>query len=430
MAPKPISEPSASNPSGGSGCLILFGAIFASAGGFFLYLMFISPWLQSRAAQDWPAATCKITNARIESHQDDDGTSYSAEFEYDYTVDAVEYQGDRFSFANFSGSRGRAQSLLKKYPIGSQQTCHYNPADPTDVVLDRDNSNLQTWFVFLPVIFILIGGAIMLGGLFGLFKRGNSVSGSVDASEATLPAASIAAGIKASEAGWGIQTEADRLDEEWAAPRKLKTTSSRMVAFIGIGIAAIFWNGILSFMFFNAIGDLFKDGFEFGNILMGLFFVPFFLVGIALIGFTLYYFLSLFNPTVEVAITTGAVPIGGEVDLAWEIEGKSERIKKLTIEIHGVQSVRYVRGTDTVTETNIFELITVASLDDPKDIPFGSATITIPTDTMHTFEADNNKILWSVNVHGDIPWGPDVFESFSFRVTPNIGLIPDEKKAI
>lgn len=37
---------------------------------------------------------------------------------------------------------------------------------------------------------------------------------------------------------------------------------------------------------------------------------------------------------------------------------------------------------------------------------------------MHSFEADNNKILWNLDVHGDIKKWPDVKESFKITVVP------------
>ena len=37
---------------------------------------------------------------------------------------------------------------------------------------------------------------------------------------------------------------------------------------------------------------------------------------------------------------------------------------------------------------------------------------------MHSFEAENNKILWNLAIHGDIEKWPDVRESFPITVVP------------
>jgi hypothetical protein len=37
---------------------------------------------------------------------------------------------------------------------------------------------------------------------------------------------------------------------------------------------------------------------------------------------------------------------------------------------------------------------------------------------MHSFKADNNQIIWSLTVHGDIPRWPDIKDSFEIVVPP------------
>lgn len=379
----------------------------------------------SRAAQSWPSATCQILTAKIQSHHDDDGTSYSAEFTYRYTVDGKTYNGDQLGFLDFSGSRSSAKRILDKFPKGSEQVCYYPPDEPENAILDRDNENIELWFIFLPFIFMLVGGGIMIAGIFDFFRSDSSISGSADSSNRTSSTqqTKVASPL---ESNGGELTPADLLDQEWSTPRKLKTASSRWVLLIFLGIFGLFWNGFIATFFFSG-PSIWNDGFDFTTIFFTLFSIPFVLVGIGLmVGFG-YLFLSLFNPKVEIALSSGAVPIGGEVDLAWEVEGKVERIKKLTIEIHGSQVVTYRRGTDTVTESTLFELIRVATVDDPMSIAFGSAAVQIPNDVVPTLEANNNKVIWSVNVKGDIPWSPDISESFPFRVTPDRSMIPVEK---
>ena len=51
--------------------------------------------------------------------------------------------------------------------------------------------------------------------------------------------------------------------------------------------------------------------------------------------------------------------------------------------------------------------------------PHGSARVTIPEDTMHSFEFGNTKVVWSLKVTGDVPSWPDVDEEFDFVVRPS-----------
>ena len=52
------------------------------------------------------------------------------------------------------------------------------------------------------------------------------------------------------------------------------------------------------------------------------------------------------------------------------------------------------------------------------DMEQGSANVTIPADTMHSFDAPNNEIAWTLEVHGAIPLWPDVSASFPITVLP------------
>jgi hypothetical protein len=42
----------------------------------------------------------------------------------------------------------------------------------------------------------------------------------------------------------------------------------------------------------------------------------------------------------------------------------------------------------------------------------------IPSEAMHTFIADNNKLQWFVRVHVDIVDWPDLEENYEIRVMP------------
>jgi hypothetical protein len=47
-----------------------------------------------------------------------------------------------------------------------------------------------------------------------------------------------------------------------------------------------------------------------------------------------------------------------------------------------------------------------------------TTSLRIPDDTMHTFTADNNKIIWTIKMKGQINRWPDIDESFDITVTP------------
>ncbi len=48
----------------------------------------------------------------------------------------------------------------------------------------------------------------------------------------------------------------------------------------------------------------------------------------------------------------------------------------------------------------------------------GAVKLRLPAETMHTFKAPNNRVVWSVQVRGEIPRWPDVEDEFPLQVDP------------
>jgi hypothetical protein len=259
----------------------------------------------------------------------------------------------------------------------------------------------------LPLAFAVVGGVVLYGVLFREWGSGPRQP----ASKAHLPVGATTRSAAKVDSEFSSQHPDDRLDQEFDGPLKLKPAVSKWVV-LGIGLLfGLFWNGIVSFFVFHVI----EEGFP---IFLTLFMLPFVLVGLGITFFCIYVFLSLFNPKIEVALSNGAVPLGEEVDVAWEVLGNARKIRKLDIHIQGEEIATYRRGTDTHTDTNTFRMIPIVSTDQSDEIPFGTTTVRIPADTMHSLDAGNNQIKWSIQVKGDIPWWPDVNESLIFRVRP------------
>jgi hypothetical protein len=86
--------------------------------------------------------------------------------------------------------------------------------------------------------------------------------------------------------------------------------------------------------------------------------------------------------------------------------------------LYGRENATYSRGTETVTAQETFFEMEVLSTQDRREIGFGEVGLVIPSDSMHSFEAPSNKIIWEIEVHGDIERWPDVKETFKIAVLP------------
>jgi hypothetical protein len=57
--------------------------------------------------------------------------------EYEFAVAGTTYRGARISIGDDSGG-ANTEATLARYPVGATVTVYYDPADPTDCVLERD----------------------------------------------------------------------------------------------------------------------------------------------------------------------------------------------------------------------------------------------------------------------------------------------------
>jgi hypothetical protein len=413
MNAKPISEQT--KPSSGIGCLVLVGLIFAAAGLFFFWFITLSPFLQARASADWVQAECEITFSELDIDRSGDGTTYRPDIHFSYNVDGQEYESETFDFTELNQPRSRCEEIIQQHPVGQQEVCFYNPNQADEAVIEK--SYRHSWFATLFSLgFVGIGLGLAVLPVFSSKKKDAPISGSIGSKRNNSIADSLAPDYTLSLQDETVNSHlGDVKDSEWDKPQKLKPKMSRWVGLLVVSGLATFWNSIVGIFLFQTIKDGLNGGFELFSV---MFLLPFVLIGLLLILGVFYQLISLFNPKVELALSSGAVPLGGTVDVAWQLTGKISRIKRLFIYVEGKESATYRAGTSSHTDHEVFSEIVVVNTDSRQDFEFGSQTVQIPIDTMHTFEADKNKITWSIRVHGDIPWSPDVDETYPFRVKP------------
>lgn len=411
MNAKPISATSKAK-----GCStvggVLFGGIFFAAGAFFLWILVVNSMLLWSKARNWPTAEATISEAKIVESHDSDGSTYRAAFKYEYTIDGKQFSNDRYGLMRFSGSRRGAKKRLNQHPVGSKITIYYDPLEPEESLMNRQ-LGWEMLLGLIPIVFIVVGGGIIAWFATGRHLSWSQKQAAKLAKQQDRVPANLTAPRLTPKAN--VVFEDDAKDQEFDKPLKLRPEHSRIMVLLGIALFALFWNGIVSVFVFHLF-DTKKIGI--GTIGLGLFLIPFVLIGLGLIGFWIYTFMTLFNPKVEIAMSNGAVPIGGEVDLAWEVIGNANRIRNLKIQIEGIESATYRRGTSTYTDTETFLKIPIVETGANDEIQFGSTTISIPDTTMHSLDTGDNQIKWLVKVHGEIRLWPDVNDSLAFRVTP------------
>jgi hypothetical protein len=112
---------------------------------------------------------------------------------------------------------------------------------------------------------------------------------------------------------------------------------------------------------------------------------------------------------------------GEEVELMWRFDGDSGRIRRLRVDVVGQEWVRYVQGTDTLTDTKDFWTENLVTTEDPATIANGVASFRVPWPSMPTWSSANNAVRWRILVRGDVPRWPDVDHEFPIIVA---ALVP------
>ena len=368
--------------SGKAGCLRGFFFVFLAMGAFAFWDMTLKPLLQIRAARDWQAVPCTILSSSVASHDGDDSTTYSVKIEYRYEVDGREYRASRYRFQSGSDSnRKEKAAIVRAHPAGLTTVCFVDLRNPSEAVIDRRPHRGLWWWGAFGLVFVAVGGT---GVLF---------APRMTAKGPTL-AVPVAAG---------------------GGPAELKPKQTPLVKFFGILALAVFLNAFIGVFFYLVFlaDDADRVSF-FAKAIVGIFS----LLAVAMIAAVFNSFLALFNPRVRLTASSAEIPLGGTLQLDWQIDGRADKFTRLKILLEGREEATYRRGTDTSTDTHVFLEIPLFDSTDRAAFRSGSAQIAVPADSMHTFIAPNNKVLWRLRVEGQIPRFPDVKDEYPVTILP------------
>lgn len=143
---------------------LFFGGIFGAVG----IGMLVFGQIQrnkARETEKWPTTNGTIVTSRIEQQtriERDEGRSYSRTtntpiVEYTYEVDGKALRGNKiFPGATMSYDIGTTQGIINRYQVGQPATVHYNPADPTQAVLETKAKGGSIMLI-LGAVFAAIG---------------------------------------------------------------------------------------------------------------------------------------------------------------------------------------------------------------------------------------------------------------------------------
>ena len=387
------------------GCVLIgFFSIFFFAGLAIGYYLILGAFMDYMNSDSWVETPCEVISSRVVESHDDDGTTYRPEIVYKYTYQGKNYESKRYDFFEVSSSgRSSKQKVVRDHPPGKKTVCYVDPTDPQKAVINRDFS-WSILIVLLPLIFMAVGGGGIYWGIVTLTRT---------PAAATTDIAEWAPDSIKSE----LMSGDDPVPHgQHSGPVVLKPDSTALGTTGCMLFLALFWNGIVSIFVISVASDWMAGK---GEWFTTLFLIPFVLVGLGLIAAFFYYLLASFNPKPVMTISDATIPLGTTVDLEWHFVGSTNSIRHLKIELVGEESATYRRGTDTHTDTEEFHREFIFETYESFEMSNGKAEVSLPHDSIHSFDGGNNEIVWKIEVKGDIPMWPDIQQAYPIFVLPH-----------
>lgn len=382
----------------GKWLLRVLGFGFSAVGLLATWFILVGPVMQIQRAKSWMPVPGTVVASRVVAHRGTDSTTYRVEMRYEYEVDGRTLRGDRYHFMTGSSSgRSGKQAIVDAHPPGKEITVYVNPADPSDAVVERGYPT-ELWFGLIPLAFCVAGAAMFVAS----FYRPRRTDG-----KAWLPDDATAGQPNRSLSGYHPLS---------TGRVTLRPTSSPLRKFLGISAAALFWNGITGLFVGIAVRSHLAGNPEW---FLTIFVIPFLLAGMVLLAAIPYQFLALFNPSPVLEVSTATPALGDTLAIDWRLEGRAERIAALTLSLVGEEHATYRHGKNTSTDKHTFYDVPVLKTSDRAAMRNGGhLEVFIPFDVMHSFDAENNKITWTLKVAGDIKWWPDISDEFRVVIRP------------
>jgi len=386
-------------------CSLLF---FVGMG--FLTGIYLYPAWELYQSGSWEQTDAVMDSAKVDENRGDDSTSYTPNVSYHYQVNGTLYHGSLFWFGqkNNVNKRQIVQDALDQFPVGEEFGLYYNPSNPSKSVVLRRLAP-GSWFMGLFASFFVLLPTIILWTVFRSTRtQENGTLGKEKSIAVSAVSPLVSVTSKVPFHSPSCPNEID--DPHDNKPYMVKPTTNQLTTAIILFVVALFWIGITS-----VIGFANLKTFTFFS---GLFFSLFFLAGVGLMAGAVYAFLGSLNPKATVVCSQSQIYPGSEFEISWTFAGKTGRIRSIKLSLTGNETVTYRAGTDTRTETKAFLQQILFESTDPTTFAEGFALTKVPIASMHTFQSSNNRVQWLVKLEGDIPYWPNLDETFEIQVYP------------
>ncbi len=167
----------------GAGCGVLFGLVFAGFGLVFIAFMG-KEFLDDLKTYSWDQVPCEISACDVAIDRENQKRPFSIQVEYAYQYEGEQYRSTQYRLDGFSTGADDYQTFdgERRRLLGDRNpVCWVNPEDPSSAVIKRGSLVFGLFFL-VPLLFVGIGGLIVIGSFKGLKlaksagKRGGGIS--------------------------------------------------------------------------------------------------------------------------------------------------------------------------------------------------------------------------------------------------------------
>lgn len=141
----------------------IFALVFIVGG--WLFYKHVSQTIidEANASKDWPTVQGMVSFSDIRSSISDGDEMYRVDLEYNYTVQTVNYTGNRIStISSSTSSLSSVEKDLRKYPEGEIVSVYYNPEAPSISMLEPGAGFFTYVITYGPLLFCFVGLMMLL----------------------------------------------------------------------------------------------------------------------------------------------------------------------------------------------------------------------------------------------------------------------------
>lgn len=398
--------------------------LLGGAGALVAFVQIIVP--QWRVTRHFVEVPCRILQQRVGERREGATPRFRPEAQIEYSVAGETYRIWTYDWAtvndldsSYGTDREAAVAALAALkPNGEPQAkarCWHDPANPAVAVLVR-GFPWWTWLVLaVPGSFIVIGG----GGLvYALLTWGTSSERRALRVQRARAAELFSGNGRSRSALPYVPLGTDIVNSPGTRMRyRLPLAGSSAWRICVLLVACVVWNASVLAVF--VFGGVLAGGLNFWLVGPA---IPFFLVGLALVFLLVREVLVAagIGPT-RVEISDHPLEPGGRYRLFVSQSGPV-RLRRLTVSLVCTEEATYRQGTDTRVErreTVRVPLVEHSGLAARRGAAFEiECDLPIPDSAMHSFQAEHNRIQWSIVVAGEPIGWPEFRRGFPIVVRP------------